>query len=202
MRARDALLPALSAALVAGVLGIQVAHGGGEFVPARSADPCVARSVTPVSEGIARLSERLVLLGLDGAACRLKLTREGLVLHLAEPGERTDAEVEALRDGLRDAVDRLDREGSLPKPSALADEAVAAADLPGLVKSAIRVLPDALIDNRLKTGDVLRRTLDGLDVRRLLDDLDDPARIEAVVGAAVAEAVKDELIDGLPKPFG
>lgn len=201
MKARDALLPALSAALVAGVLGVQVAHGGGDFVPARTADPCVARAVAPVSQGIEGLSERLVLLGLDGAACRLGVSREGLVLHLAEPGSRTDA-VEALRGGLRDAVDRLDRDGELPKASALADEAVDAADLSGLVKSAIRVIPDALIDNRLKTGDVLRRTVDGLDVHRLLGNLEDPAAIDALVSAAVTQAVKDEIVDGLPHPFG
>ena len=64
------------------------------------------------------------------------------------------------------------------------------------------MLPDALIDNRLKTGDVLRRTLDGLDVRRLLDNLDDPAKIETLVSAAVTDAVKDEIVDGLPHPFG
>jgi hypothetical protein len=201
VKARDALLPALSAALVAGVLGVQVAHGGGDFVPARTADPCVARAVAPVSQGIEGLSERLVLLGLDGAACRLGVSREGLVLHLAEPGSRTDA-VEALRGGLRDAVDRLDRDGELPKASALADEAVDAADLSGLVKSAIRVIPDALIDNRLKTGDVLRRTVDGLDVHRLLGNLEDPAAIDALVSAAVTQAVKDEIVDGLPHPFG
>lgn len=202
MKARDATLPALSAALVAAVLGVQVAHGGGDFVPARSADPCVARTVTAVSQGIDGLSERLVLLGLDGAACRLGGTRESLVLHLAEPGRRTDAEVDALRGGLRDAVDRLERDGTLPKASALADEAVDSAALPSLVKSAIRVLPDALIDNRLKTADVLRRTVDGLDVRRLLGTLDDPNALQDLVSAAVTQAVKDELVAGLPHPFG
>ena len=171
--------------------------------PPRSADPCVARAVTPVSEGHRRALR-------SGSCCSAwtarradsSVTREGLVLRLAEPDARTTAEVDAVRGGLRDAVDRLDRDGSLPKASALADEAVAAADLPGLVKSAIGVLPDALIDNRLKTADILRRTLDGLDVRRLLDNLDDPAEIETLVSAEVTDAVKDEIVDGLPHPFG
>jgi hypothetical protein len=199
---RAGLLPALATALVSGVLGVQLTHGGGDFAPTRTADPCAPRAVTPVATGIEGLSEQLVLLGLDGAACRLGTSREAFVLHLAEPGERTAREVEALRGGLRDAVARLEREDRLPKASALADEALETVDLPGLVKRAIRALPDPFVDDRLPTGNVLRRTLDGLDVRRLLDNLDDPSAIETLVGAAVTDAVKDELIDGLRHPFG
>ena len=45
-------LPAVALALVGGVLGVQLAYGGGEFEPLRPADPCVAREVTSQSDGI------------------------------------------------------------------------------------------------------------------------------------------------------
>jgi hypothetical protein len=83
VNARAAALPMLAAALVSGVIGVQVANGGGDFVPVQSADPCTPRVVTSVSSGIDGLTERLVLLGLDGAACRLGVTREALILELA-----------------------------------------------------------------------------------------------------------------------
>lgn len=201
MRARPAVLPLLAVALVAGVLGVQAAQGGGDFVPGRTADPCLERVVTPVADGIEGLSEGLVLIGLDGAACRLDLSREGLVLQLADGRERTDTEVEAVRAGLLQAVDRLDREDRLPRVSALADEALDQADLPGFVKSAIRAVPDRLVDNRLRTDDVLRRAVEDLDVRRLLGSVDDPSEVNDLVREAVTEAVKDELVDGLPNPF-
>ena len=71
-------LPAARAGPGGGVLGVQLAHGGGEFEPLRPADPCAARTVTSQADGIDGLSERLVLLGLDGAACRLHVSREAL----------------------------------------------------------------------------------------------------------------------------
>jgi hypothetical protein len=198
---RTAVLPGIAAALVAVTLGAQIRAGGGDFGPPRSADPCRPRPVEPVSRGIEGLSEQLVLLGVDGAACRLHLSREALVLALAQEDEVGDAEVEAVRGGLRDAVDRLDRERRLPRASSLTDEALEEADLPGLAKRAIRALPDSLIDNRLKTDEVLRRTVADLDVRRVLDNLDDPRQVDAAVNRAITGAVRDELIDGLPNPF-
>ena len=88
-------LPAVALVLVAGVLGVQVAYGGGTFEPLRPADPCATRSVTSAARGIDGVSERLVLLGIDGAACRLHVSREELTLELAQPGTRTDAEIDA-----------------------------------------------------------------------------------------------------------
>lgn len=201
MRARELLLPMLSVGLVAAVLGVQVAQGGGDFVPTRTADPCLQRDVTPVSGGIDGLAEALVLLGLDGAACQLGISREGLVLELAEDRERTDDEVEALRAGLLAAVERLSSQDRLPAVSALAEQALASADLPGLVKTAIRALPDTLVDNRLATDDVLRRAITDLDLRRLLSSIGDPSAIEDLINDSVTEAVKDELLAGLPNPF-
>ena len=84
------------------------------------------------------LAERLVLLGLDGAACRLGVSREALTLQLAEPGTPTDAQVNAVRAGLLEAVDRMKADGTLPPASELVDEALDDSDLNGFVKAAIR----------------------------------------------------------------
>lgn len=194
MNARALLLPVFAAVLVSLVLGVQVANGGGDFTPARSADPCVVRAATSASTGLDGLGERLVVLGLDRAACRLHVSREALILDLAQPDERTDTELAALHSGLLDAVTLIKQQGTLPKASTLADEAVKQADLPFLVRAAIRVLPDSVIDAGLKTDDVLRRTVDNLDLRKLFANLNDPDAISHQLQSAVTDAVKDSLI--------
>jgi hypothetical protein len=191
---RAVALPVVAAALVSGVLGVQIANGGGDFTPARSASPCAHRAVTSVSTGIEGLTEQLVLLGLDGAACRLHVTREALALDLAQSRMPTDAQVDALRAGLLEAVDRLKAEGRLPPASTLTDEALDSADLNSFVKAAIRALPDSLINSVLNTDDVLRRTINGLDLRSLLANLNDPDQLSQQINAAVTKAVKDALM--------
>jgi hypothetical protein len=187
----------LAMALVAGVLSVQLAYGGGRFEPLRPADPCAERTVSSRSSGIEGLTEQLVLLGLDGAGCRLGQTREALTLSLAESRTPTDAEVDALRAGLRDAVRRLDRDGDLPPASALLDEALDSADLNGLLKAALRALPDSVVDAALKTDDVLLRAVDDLDLRAVLADLDDQDQLQSRVEAAVTTAVRESLVDRL-----
>jgi hypothetical protein len=194
MNGRAAVLPVLAAALVSGVLGAELAHGGGDYAPLRTADPCAARVVTPVSTGIDGLTERLVLLGLDGAACRLGISREALTLQLAQPGRRTDAQIGAVRAGLLGAVDRMKADGTLPPASDLADDAVDRSDLNFFVKAAIRALPDSVINSALKTDDVLRRTIRNLDLRDVLSHLNDPGNLNAEIEAAVTKAVRDSLI--------
>ena len=78
----------------------------GSYEPLKPADPCVERVVTSQAEGIDSLTERLVLLGIDGAACRLQVSRETLTLELALPGTRTDAQIDALRERPADARSR------------------------------------------------------------------------------------------------
>ncbi len=190
-------LPVLALVLVAGVLGVQLDKGGGEFEPLRPADACVERGVTSQAEGIEGLTERLVLLGVDGAACRLGVSREALTLELAQPGERSDAQVDALREGLEDAVRRMKRDGTLPPASDLADEALEDADLNRFLKAAIRALPDKVVDGALKTDDVLIRAIDDLDLRELLGNLDDQDDLNRQVEKAVTDAVKDSLLDRL-----
>jgi hypothetical protein len=187
-------LPAVALALVGGVLGVQVAHGGGEFEPLHPADPCVARKVTSQAEGIDALTERLVLLGIDGAACRLHVSREAFTLQLAQTTDPTDAEVDALHDGLLDAVRRMKADGSLPPASDLVDEAMDNADLNRFLEAAIKALPDSVINAAVKMDDVLTRTIDGLDLRSILANLDDQEDLTRQMNAAVNEAVKDSVI--------
>jgi hypothetical protein len=192
--ARMVGMPAAALVLVSGVLGVQAANGGGRFEPLRSADPCVARNVTSRADGMDGLTERLVLLGIDGAACRLHISREALTLELAQPGPRTDAEIEALHDGLLSAVQRMKDDGTLPPASELVDEALDNADLNGFLEAAIRALPDSVVDAALKTDDVLNRTIDDLDLRAVLADLDDEHDLYQQINAAVTRAVKASLV--------
>ena len=190
-------LPALALALVAGVLGVQVANGGGEFEPFRPADACAERTVTSRADGIDGLTERLVLLGIDGAACRLGVSREALTLELAQPGTRTDEQIEALREGLLVAVGRMKDDGTLPPASDLVDEALDNADLNGFLEAAIRALPDSVVNAALKTDDVLARAIEDLDLRIVLASIDDQDDLNRQVEAAVTQAVKDSLADRL-----
>ena len=185
-------LPVAAVILVCGVVGVQLAHGGGTYEPLRPADPCAERHVTSQAGGIDGLTERLVLLGIDGAACRLHVSREALTLELAQ-SDATDAQIDALRDGLKSAVERMKDDGTLPPASELVDESLASADLNGLLKSAIRALPDSVIDAALKTDDVLTRAIDDLDLRQVLTNLDDQDALEQQIEVAVTDAVKDSL---------
>lgn len=195
--AGNAGLVAAALALVGGVLAVQLANGGGSFEPLRPADPCVERLVTSQSDGIEGLTERLVLIGVDEAACALAISREELTLELGQGGTRTDEEIEALRDGLTAAVRRMDDDGSLPPASELVDEALDNADLNRFLEAALRAIPDSVVDSALKTDDVLVRAIEDLDLREVLEDLDDQQSLNAQVEAAVTQAVKDSLADRL-----
>ncbi|WP_109510416.1 hypothetical protein [Nocardioides speluncae] len=190
-------LPAVALVLVAGVLGVQVAAGGGSFEPLKPADACAERVVTTQSEGIEGLTERLVLIGINEAACTLGLSREALTLELAQPGERTDEEIDALREGLKSAVRQLEEDGELPPPSELVNEALDTSDMNGFQKAAIRAIPDAMIDASLDTDDILLRAIDDLDLRDLLANLDNEDDLNKQIQDAVTQAVKDSLLDRL-----
>ena len=193
----ELVLPLIAVLLVAGVLGVQIAAGGGDYAPHRPADPCVPRAVEPIPARLEPVAERIVLLGLDSAACRLGVSRERLVLGLADSRSLDPAESAALKAGLRDAVDRLDRERRLPKVSQLLPEALDQADLPGFVKTLIGAIPDSTVDNALPTGALLRRAVDELDVDRLVRDLDEPDRLEPAVRSAILKAARDQILDRL-----
>ena len=195
--ARLAGMPVAALALVGGVLAVQLSNGGGDFEPLRSADPCAERTVTSRADGMDGLTERLVLLGIDGAACRLRISREALTLELAQPGVRTDDQIEALHLGLLDAVERMKDDGTLPPASELVDEALDNADLNSFLEAAIRALPDSVVNSALKIDDVLTRTINDLDLRSILENLDNEEDLYDQINVAVEQAVKDSLADRL-----
>ena len=88
-------------------------------------------------------------------------------------------------------------DGSLPPASDLVDEALDSADLNRFLESALRAIPDSVIDAALKTDDVLTRAINDLDLRTLLANLDNQQEINTQVEAALTQAVADSLADRL-----
>lgn len=197
MSTRLLALPALAFVLVGVVLGVQLAYGGGTFEPLEPADPCAERSVTSQSGGIDALTEQLVLIGLDEAACTLGTSREALTLSLARSAEPTDTEVEALQEGLLTAVDRMAADGTLPPASTLVDDVLDQAELNGLLETVIRAIPDSVVDGAIDLQDVLTRAIADVDMRELLANIDDQQALNDQIEPAVTEAVKDSLLDRL-----
>jgi hypothetical protein len=190
-------LPLIAVLLVAVVLGVQVAAGGGHYVPLRPANPCTPRPVPPIPAQLEPLAEQIVLLGLDGAACRLGISRERLVLALGDTRTLNPQTTAALKAGLDDAVNRLDRESRLPKVSQVLPEALDQANLPGIARTIIEAIPDGLVDNLLPTGPLLRRTVDELDINRLLHQLNDPRQLDSALQSAILQAALRQILDRL-----
>ncbi len=113
----------LSVALVAAVVIPYVALGGGSFEPTPVADPCQARDLAE-ADGLGETIERIALQAVDGVACELGVSREEFVLALRSEDafdafasehdiERGEAE-SAIHDGLVEAVDEAEQDGTLP----------------------------------------------------------------------------------------
>jgi hypothetical protein len=190
-------LPLIAVVLVAAVLGVQVAAGGGHYVPHRPANPCTRRPIPPIEPRFQPLAAQIVLLGLDSAACRLDISPARLVLALADPRSLDPRAPGALKAGLRDAVDRLEREGRLPKVSQLLPDALNQTGLPGIAKTIIDAIPASLVDSALPTAPLVRRTIDELDVRRLLRELSDPHQLNSAVRSAILHAAIGQILDRL-----
>jgi hypothetical protein len=96
-------------ALVAAELVVGATHGS-----VKIANPCARRTPFP-GHGVDATIQRVVLDGLDGAACRLHTSREQLVLSLDGKGrwDRHTIEV-TVRAGLERAVDDAGRRGDIP----------------------------------------------------------------------------------------
>ncbi len=197
---RALALPAVAVVLVAAVLGVELAAGGAAYGPRPPADPCRPRPLPAARSGLDPLLEEIVLVGLDNAACRLGVSRERLVLSLATRPTMDPAAPAALKAGLRDAVDRLDRAERLPKVSQLLPEVLHRANLPGIVTSAIGLIPDSVIDSTLPTAPLLRRTIDGLNFTALLGEFGDPSRLQSSIESALLRAAEGEIVAQL-RPF-
>jgi hypothetical protein len=190
-------LPLIAVLLVAAVLGVQVAAGGGHYAPIRPANPCTPRPVPPIPPQLDPLAEQIVLFGLDSAACRLGISRERLVLALADTRTLKPQTSAALKAGLLDAVDRLDREGRLPKVSQLLPQALDQANLPGIVKTIIQAIPGGVVDNLLPTGPLLLQTVNELDINRLLHELNDPRQLNSALQSAILQAALRQILGRL-----
>lgn len=191
---RRLTLPLIAVLLVAAVLGVQVAAGGGHYVPRRPANPCTPRPIPPIQSQLEPLAEQIVLVGLDNAACRLGISRERLVLALADPRSLDPRAPGALRAGLLDAVNRLDREGRLPKVSQLLPSLLAGAGVSGIAKAIVDAIPPGIVDSTLPTAPVLRRTIDELDVKQLLHELNDPSKLDSALQSAILHAALQQIL--------
>jgi hypothetical protein len=94
-----------------------LALGGSSYAPAEVRDPCQPRPWRG-SDDLARTAEQFTLSALDGAACRLGVSRETLVLALgSETGRERFAEdprlEAAVRAGLERAIDDAEQAGEL-----------------------------------------------------------------------------------------
>ena len=133
-----------SAALIA----VYHALGGVTYKPLEVADPCQPRSLEQLREreGVVEL---LFLSTLDGAACRLRVTREELTLALATPEARAefarthhlrDEQIErAVRGGLDRAVEDAQRVGAVSELEAT------------LLRQAIQRVPVSVLIDALQT---------------------------------------------------
>jgi hypothetical protein len=110
------VLVGLLAAVLA-LVSVELATGAAREPGPKIANPCHPRGGR--TGGLDATVQRIVLDGLDGAACRLHTTREELVLSLA-PGtgvkrrwDEHTVEV-AIRAGLLRSVDDAERRGDIP----------------------------------------------------------------------------------------
>lgn len=122
MRNRGSLLVVGSAIASLLLVGAYLAAGGSSYAPAKTQDPCKPRPWRN-PEGLQQLAEQFSLSALDGAACKLGVSRETLARALASPAARErfskrygigDAELaKAIRAGLLRAVNDAERAGAL-----------------------------------------------------------------------------------------
>ena len=99
-----------TAAAVALVL-VYLALGGASYAPAKPTDPCATRDLRQ-PQGVEAVAEQIVLSGLDGAACKLGVSREDVVLAfgsraaLERFGREHDVTPEELEQLVRAGIDR------------------------------------------------------------------------------------------------
>jgi hypothetical protein len=106
----------LAAALV--LVAVELGMGAWGFGQIKTVNPCTARSPS-TGGGLDGALQRIVLDGLNGAACELHTTREELVLSLRPSSARKikwDSRTieRAVRAGLVRAIDAAERRGDLP----------------------------------------------------------------------------------------
>jgi hypothetical protein len=144
-RGTVAVLGAIAAAALALIVAELVKAGDEPPLPV-VAKPCAARPLFTGS-GVDATIQRVVLDGIDRAACSVGSTREQFVLSLAPGGShgRTrERRIAALRRGLRRAIDAGESRG----------------DVPGLLGPLLRTLAehapiDQILEGRASLGGIL-----------------------------------------------
>lgn len=121
-RNRGGALVAVAVVASLALVFAYLAAGGSSYEPAKVQDPCKPRPWRN-PEGLEQIAEQFSLSALDGAACKLGVSRETLARALATPESRErfierygidDAELaQAIRAGLLRAVDDAERAGAL-----------------------------------------------------------------------------------------
>jgi hypothetical protein len=104
------------------LIGVFLAAGGSSYQPEKTQDPCKPRPWRN-PQGLQEIAEQFSLSALDGAACKLGVSRETLAQALATPAARErfskrygidDAKLAAaIRAGLLRAVADAERAGAL-----------------------------------------------------------------------------------------
>jgi hypothetical protein len=93
------------------LVAIYLALGGASYAPASVADPCAPRDWSE-PRGVSEVGEQIVLSALDGAACRIGVSREDIVLAFEDRDSLeafgrehgvTEAELERLERAITDA---------------------------------------------------------------------------------------------------
>lgn len=120
MRGRVLVIGAIVASLV--LVGAYLAAGGSSYEPEKVQDPCQPRPWSN-PQTLGQIANQFSISALDGAACKLGVSRETLARALASPQARErfakryhiDDErlTKAIRAGLLRAVDDAERAGAL-----------------------------------------------------------------------------------------
>ncbi len=116
MTGRSGLLVLAAVGLAAVILiAVELGRGGASYGSVATAHPC-AEHAAFAGGGLDATVQRIVLDGLDGAACRLGTTREQLVLSFSGTGptrwSRKTIE-QAVRAGLLRAVEQAESRGDI-----------------------------------------------------------------------------------------
>jgi len=134
------LLALFAAAAI--LVGVEFGKGAAHAGEVHLADPCKPHTFT------GSVVQRIVLDGLDGAACKLHMSREQLVLSVGSNSplhskwDKKTIEV-ALRAGMLRAVVEAERRGEIPSV------------LAAPIKKFIRIAPiDKLISGGISLGDL------------------------------------------------
>jgi hypothetical protein len=104
------------------LVGVYLALGGASYAPAKVADPCATRDWRE-ADSLPEVGEQIVLSALDGAACKLGVSREEIVLafedrdtleQFAREHDLDERDIERLViTGLERAVDDAEEAGVL-----------------------------------------------------------------------------------------